>query len=74
MERGRFAALRRRLTTQLKRLRRKAELTQRQVAQALDWSPSKIIRIEQGTVRIRVTDLQALLNLYGVTDPTAWPS
>ena len=63
------AALRRRLTSELKRLRGQADLTQRQVAESLDWSPSKVIRIEQGTVRIGVTDLQALLNLYRVTEP-----
>jgi transcriptional regulator with XRE-family HTH domain len=62
------AALRRRLTVELKRLRGQAKLTQRQVADSLDWSPSKVIRIEQGTVRIGVTDLQALLRLYGVSD------
>lgn len=64
------AALRRRLTAELRRLRAHAKLTQRQVAESLDWSPSKVIRIEQGTVRIGVTDLQALLNLYQVTDTT----
>jgi transcriptional regulator with XRE-family HTH domain len=64
------AALRRRLTAELRRLRAHAELTQRQVADSLDWSPSKVIRIEQGTVRIGVTDLQALLSLYKVTDPS----
>ena len=64
------AALRRRLTAELRRLRGQAKLTQRQVADSLDWSPSKVIRIEQGTVRIGVTDLQALLNLYRITDPT----
>jgi transcriptional regulator with XRE-family HTH domain len=63
------AALRRRLTAELRRLRRQAQLTQRQVADELDWSPSKVIRIEQGTVRIGVTDLQALLSLYEVSDP-----
>ncbi len=63
------AALRRRLTAELRRLRSQAQLTQRQVADSLDWSPSKVIRIEQGTVRIGVTDLQALLYLYAVTDP-----
>lgn len=62
------AALRRRLTAELRRLRSQAKLTQRQVADTLDWSPSKVIRIEQGTVRIGVTDLQALLKLYEVTD------
>jgi transcriptional regulator with XRE-family HTH domain len=65
------AALRRRLTAELRRLRAEAKLTQRQVAETLDWSPSKVIRIEQGTVRIGVTDLQALLNLYAVTDTAA---
>jgi transcriptional regulator with XRE-family HTH domain len=65
------AALRRRLTAELRRLRGQAKLTQRQVADSLDWSPSKVIRIEQGTVRIGVTDLQALLNLYKVLDPSA---
>lgn len=65
------AALRRRLTAELRRLRAQAKLTQRQVAESLDWSPSKVIRLEQGTVRIGVTDLQALLNLYEVTEPAA---
>ena len=64
------AALRRRLTAELRRLRSQSKLTQRQVADTLDWSPSKVIRIEQGTVRIGVTDLQALLSLYHVTDPS----
>jgi transcriptional regulator with XRE-family HTH domain len=62
------AALRRRLTVELKRLRAQAKLTQRQVADSLDWSPSKVIRIEQGIVRVGVTDLEALLRLYGVID------
>jgi hypothetical protein len=35
----------------------------------LDWSPSKVIRIEQGSVRIGVTDLHALLRLYDISDP-----
>jgi transcriptional regulator with XRE-family HTH domain len=65
------AALRRRLTAELRRRRAEAKLTQRQVAERLDWSPSKVIRIEQGTVRVGVTDLQALLHLYGVSDDDA---
>jgi hypothetical protein len=36
------------------------------VAEGLDWSPSKIVRVEAGTVAVGVTDLQALLVLYGV--------
>jgi transcriptional regulator with XRE-family HTH domain len=62
------AAFRRRLTAELRRLRTEAKLTQRQVADNLDWSPSKVIRIEQGAVRIGVTDLRALLTLYEVSD------
>jgi transcriptional regulator with XRE-family HTH domain len=62
------AALRRRLIVELKRLRTQAKLTQRQVAEDLEWSPSKIIRIEQGVVGISITDLRAVLGHYGVTD------
>jgi transcriptional regulator with XRE-family HTH domain len=58
--------MRRRLRVELKRLRSQADLTQRQVAQDLDWSPSKIIRIENGSVAVGVTDLRALLDRYGV--------
>jgi transcriptional regulator with XRE-family HTH domain len=61
-------AMRRRLRVELKRLRSQADLTQRQVANDLDWSPSKIIRIENGTVAVGVTDLRALLDRYGVHD------
>jgi transcriptional regulator with XRE-family HTH domain len=60
--------LRRRLRVELKRARTEAKLTQREVADALDWSPSKIIRIENGSVSISTTDLHALLAHYGVHD------
>jgi transcriptional regulator with XRE-family HTH domain len=43
-------------------------LTQQQVADAMDWSLSKVIRIEKGTVSISTNDVRALLQLYGVTD------
>ncbi len=59
---------RRRLRTILRRHRDNRGLTQDQVAVALDWSLSKVIRIESGSVGISVTDLRALLSLYGVTD------
>jgi transcriptional regulator with XRE-family HTH domain len=59
---------RRRLKTALREHREHAGLTQRGVAAAVDWSPSKLIRIETGIHGISVTDLQALLHLYGVTD------
>src|SRR3954464_3402791 len=62
------AAMRRRLRVELKRLRTAAGQTQRDVAKALYWSPSKVIRIESGQVGITVTDLRALASLYGLTD------
>jgi transcriptional regulator with XRE-family HTH domain len=62
------AALRRRLRTELRRAREEAGKTQRDVADALYWSPSKVIRIESGQVAVSVTDLKALLDLYGVVD------
>jgi hypothetical protein len=44
-------------------------MTQRAVGDALDWSPSKIMRIEKGHVRVGRTDLEALMQLYRITDP-----
>jgi transcriptional regulator with XRE-family HTH domain len=43
-------------------------MTQREVAEALDWSPSKVLRIEGGQVAVSTTDLKALLELYKVGD------
>jgi transcriptional regulator with XRE-family HTH domain len=60
---------RRRLRNELRRLRVTAGLTQQDVAQAMDWSLSKLIRIESGVVRITTNDLKALLHHYGVDDP-----
>jgi len=59
---------RRRLRTELRRARGDAGLTQEQVAQAMDWSLSKIIRIEMGAVGVSTNDLRALLQLYGIHD------
>ena len=61
---------RRRLRVELRRARDAAGLTQRQAAERLEWSLSKLIRIEAGTVGVSVTDLRAILQLYGVTDQT----
>ena len=55
------SALRRQLLAELRQLRPPHVVTQRQVADALDWSPSKVTRIENGSVSISVTDLRALL-------------
>lgn len=60
---------RRRLRTELRNAREEAGMTQRDVAAAMDWSPSKLIRIESGAVGISTVDLRALLGHYGV-DPS----
>jgi len=58
----------RRLRSELRRARQAAGLTQKEVADALDWSASKLIRIERGAVGVSITDLRALLTEYGITD------
>jgi transcriptional regulator with XRE-family HTH domain len=60
---------RRRLRIELRRAREKTGLTQHEAADALEWSVSKIIRIEKGTVGLSVTDLRAMLRQYGMEDP-----
>lgn len=61
---------RRRLRTELRRARGEAQMTQDHVAIAMDWSLSKVIRIETGAVGISTNDLRALLSLYAVHDAT----
>jgi transcriptional regulator with XRE-family HTH domain len=58
---------RKRLRISLRYWREQRVLTQKQVAEALDWSMSKVVRIESGDVRVSMTDLRALLALYGVS-------
>jgi transcriptional regulator with XRE-family HTH domain len=60
---------RRRLRAQLRGARQRAKLTQEQVAEAMDWSPSKIIRIEAGSVGVSTNDMRALIGLYQIDDP-----
>ena len=60
---------RRRLRAELKKARQVSGLTQDQVAGEMDWSLSKIIRIESASSGISANDLKALLQLYGVKDP-----
>lgn len=67
-DRAKPAVAKRRLITALKRARDAAGLTQADAAKSLDWSLSKIVRIESGSVGISTTDLRALLSLYGTTD------
>jgi transcriptional regulator with XRE-family HTH domain len=58
----------RRLIVRLRQAREARHLTQKEVADSLEWSTSKLIRIESGAVGISVTDLKALLLHYKVTD------
>jgi transcriptional regulator with XRE-family HTH domain len=59
---------RRRVREALRTARESAHLTQREAAQTMDWSMSKLVRIEAGSVGVSITDLRALLALYGVND------
>ncbi|GAA3199795.1 helix-turn-helix transcriptional regulator [Actinocorallia longicatena] len=56
------------LTSELLRLRLENGSTQSQAANALDWSLSKLIRIEGGAVGISTTDLRALVRFYGMSE------
>jgi hypothetical protein len=60
---------RRRLGRELRPLREQKNLTQSEAARELEWSLTKIIRIEKGVVSLSVTDLRALLALYGQQNP-----
>lgn len=60
---------RRRLRAELRRLREATGMRQERVAEAMDWSVSKLIRIEAGQVGISTNDLKVLLDLYEVRDP-----
>jgi len=65
------AIARRQLRLALRRARETAGLTQATVAEALDWSISKVNRIETGDVKVSSTDLRALLALFDITDRAA---
>lgn len=58
----------RRLRTELRNARVAAGKTQAQVAIALDWSKSKVIRIENGSVGVSTTDLKAMLGQYQIVE------
>ncbi|MFC0529161.1 DUF5753 domain-containing protein [Phytohabitans kaempferiae] len=62
------AVARRRVRLALRAAREAAGFTQGFVAEELDWSISKVNRIEKGDVTVSRTDLLALLELLGVTD------
>ena len=56
------------LRGELVRLRKRNGLTQESVASGLEWSASKLIRIEGGRSSITKVDLDALLDRYGAGD------
>lgn len=59
---------RRQLRLVLREARERAQLTQQDVAEQMEWSHSKVIRIESGDNTIAPNDLRALLTYLGVTD------
>lgn len=61
---------RRQLSAELRRLRIAAGMTVEEAAANLEWSRARLGHIETGRrKRPLVTDIRALLDLYGVTDP-----
>ncbi|WP_103543969.1 helix-turn-helix transcriptional regulator [Streptomyces sp. SM1] len=65
---GSPTARRRRLSIELKKLREKSALTCAQVGHALDWSGSKVNRMETGIGRVQPSDIDALCRHYGTSD------
>lgn len=58
----------RRLRTELRRLREDAGLTHAEVGRRLEWSASKVSRVETGQSRAQTGDVRDMLEIYGVTD------
>ncbi|MDT9689247.1 helix-turn-helix transcriptional regulator [Streptomyces sp. P9(2023)] len=65
---GSPTARRRRLSIELKKLRETNDFTCAQVGDALDWSGSKVNRMETGTGRVQPSDVDALCRFYGTDD------
>ena len=62
------AVARQRVKRALRRFRERTPLSQGEVAKKLGWSLSKMQRIESADVALSLTDLRALLDVYGVVD------
>ncbi len=62
---------RKRLTTELRRLRERAGLTCEDVGQRLECSGTRISRMETGRISARPGDVRELLEIYGVTGAEA---
>ncbi|KOV23473.1 helix-turn-helix domain-containing protein [Streptomyces heliomycini] len=65
---GSPTARRRRLSIELKKLRERSALTCAQVGEALDWSGSKVNRMETGSGRVQPSDIDALCRFYDTSD------
>src|SRR5687768_1084774 len=59
---------RERLRQRLRELREISGLATGVVAARMDWSPSKLSRIEKGDVTVQPLEVRALLTLYGHAD------
>ncbi len=66
---GSSAARQLRLASELRRLRRRARLTGKDVATRLGWSEAKLSRIENGLTRVKIADLGQFLDLYELPGP-----
>lgn len=62
------AGARRRVRLALREARERLAFTQAQVAEEMEWSTSKVIRIESGEVTISPNDLRPLLAYLKITD------
>lgn len=62
--------LRKRLRIALSAARTEAGLTQKAAASKLDWSQSKLTRIESGAVPVTPNDVRGMLQVYDVDDAT----
>lgn len=65
---GSPTARRRRLAIELKRLREESGLTCSQVGKELDWSSSKVSRMETGQGRVQASDVDALCRFYAIPE------
>ncbi len=59
----------RRLMRELTRLRHEQGLSLVTAARRLEWSKSKLYRVENGRTKITIDDLEDILDLYGVRAP-----
>ncbi|WP_371629316.1 helix-turn-helix domain-containing protein [Streptomyces sp. NBC_00341] len=64
---GSPTARRRRLAIELKKLREESGLTCNDVGKELDWSGSKVNRLETGLGRVQPSDIDALCRFYGTS-------